>query len=85
MGKADTERPEGASAAALPAEDPDRLVHQANNCVNGVKTALAVLRDAVAEGSEDERLLDLMDRDLDRLAELVRQLYDLTGGPGERR
>jgi hypothetical protein len=51
-----------------------RLVHRINNSVNGVKAALAVLRQAVPPDAQDDQLLQLLDRELDRLADVAREV-----------
>ena len=53
-----------------------RLVHRVNNSVNGVKAALAVLRNAVPPAAQDLRLLHLVDEELDRLAAVAREVAD---------
>ena len=53
-----------------------RLVHRVNNSVNGVKAALAVLRNAVPPAAQDLRLLRLVDEELDRLAAVAREVAD---------
>jgi hypothetical protein len=55
-------------APPLPDALASRLVHRINNSVNGVKAALAVLRQAVPADAQDVRLLQLVDRELDLLA-----------------
>jgi hypothetical protein len=67
----------GSGASPVPQLSDDlaaRLVHRINNSVNGVKAALAVLRQAVPPDAQDDRLLQLLDRELDRLADVAREV-----------
>jgi hypothetical protein len=67
----------GSGASPVPQLSDDlaaRLVHRINNSVNGVKAALAVLRQAAPPDAQDDRLLQLLDRELDRLADVAREV-----------
>ncbi len=65
------------SVPALSADLTSRLVHRINNSVNGVKAALAVLRQAVPADAQDVRLLHLVDKELDLLAGVALEVADV--------
>lgn len=53
------------------------VAHEINNPLGAIKNALYVLRHAVPPGHEDYHYLEMMDGEIDRMAEIIIQLYDL--------
>lgn len=53
------------------------IAHEINNPLAGIKNAFLLLRDAVPEDHRYHRYVDLVDREINRITEIVRQMYEL--------
>jgi two-component system sporulation sensor kinase C len=56
-----------------------RVAHEINNPLAGIKNAFALVKDAIPKGTEDYEFVQLIDREIDRIAGTVRQLYEFCG------
>ncbi len=53
------------------------VAHEINNPLAGIKNAFRLVRDAVPPDHPDRDMVDRMAREIDRIAEIVRQMYQI--------
>lgn len=54
-----------------------RIAHEINNPLGGIRNAFLLIREAIPKGHRYYPYLDRIERELDRIAEIVRQTFDL--------
>jgi signal transduction histidine kinase len=56
-----------------------RIAHDINNPLAGIKSAFALVRDAILTDSPEYEYVGLIDQEIERIANVVRQMYQLYG------
>jgi PAS domain S-box-containing protein len=54
-----------------------QVAHEINNPLAGIKNSFRLIRDAVPEHHPDHDMVDRIEREIDRIAHIVRQMYKL--------
>ena len=54
-----------------------RVAHEINNPLAGIRNAFRLVRDAVPEDHPDHDMVERIEREIDRIANIVRQMYTL--------
>ena len=54
-----------------------RVAHEINNPLAGIKNSFRLIRDAVPEDHPDRDMVERIEREIDRIAQIVRQMYQL--------
>jgi PAS domain S-box-containing protein len=54
-----------------------RIAHEINNPLAGIKNSFRLIRDAVPKEHPDRDMVERIEREIDRIAQIVRQMYQL--------
>ena len=54
-----------------------RIAHEINNPLAGIKNAFLLIKDATPEDPLSSKYVDLVEREIERIARIVRQMYEL--------
>ncbi|MFN7966688.1 MAG: PAS domain S-box protein [Acidobacteriota bacterium] len=61
-----------------------RIAHEINNPLAGIKNSFRLIRDAIPPAHPHQPYVDRIDREIDRIASIVRQMYDIYRPERER-
>lgn len=61
-----------------------RVAHEINNPLAGIQNAFQLIRDAVPKNHPDYDMVERIDREIDRIASIVKQMYTLYSPRAER-
>lgn len=61
-----------------------RIAHEINNPLAGIKNSFLLIRDAIAPDHPHRPYVERIDREIDRIARIVRQMYDIYRPERER-